>query len=233
MFTQFYTISVHGCLLSDVPHTRQEQKAQTRQSLLDTALRLLEHRSLDSLGLRELTREVGIVPTAFYRHFPDVPSLGVALVEQCLGGLRTAVRSVRDGIADSDAVIGRSLSVLVAQLHERREQFRFIARERYGGVADVRRAIREQLDLSAAELATDLLTRRLPHAAALERWDAQDLRMLAGLLVDHMVQTAAALLELPPSDPAAEADVLDLAGRQLRLIALGSRHWATGPAPGR
>nr|BFE57411.1 TetR family transcriptional regulator [Dactylosporangium thailandense] len=208
-----------------MPHTRVEQKAHTRQALLDTALRLLEDRSLDSLGLRELTREVGIVPTAFYRHFPDVASLGVALVEQCLGGLRTAVRAVRDGIADSDAVIGRSLSVLVAQLHERREHFRFIARERHGGVAPVRRAIREQLDLSAAELATDLLTHRLPHVAALERWEAQDVRMLATLIVDHMVQTAAALLELPPGDEAAASDTIDMADRQLRLIALGSRHW--------
>ncbi|MER7282508.1 TetR family transcriptional regulator [Dactylosporangium sp. NPDC000244] len=208
-----------------MPHTRVEQKAHTRQALLDTALRLLEDRSLDSLGLRELTREVGIVPTAFYRHFPDVASLGVALVEQCLGGLRTAVRAVRDGIADSDAVISRSLSVLVAQLHERREHFRFIARERHGGVAPVRRAIREQLDLSAAELATDLLTRRLPHVTALERWEAQDVRMLATLIVDHVVQTAAALLELPPGDEAAASDTIDMADRQLRLIALGSRHW--------
>ncbi|HTJ37005.1 MAG TPA: TetR family transcriptional regulator [Dactylosporangium sp.] len=206
-------------------HTRQEQKAQTRQALLDTALRLLEDRSLDSLGLREITREVGIVPTAFYRHFPDVASLGVALVEQCLGGLRVAVRTVRDGIADSDAVIGRSLEVLLSQLRERREHFRFIARERHGGVAAVRRAIREQLDLSAADLATDLLTQRLPHEARLDRWQPQDLRMLAELIVNHMVLTAAALLEVPAGDRAAESDVLDLAERQLRLIALGSRHW--------
>jgi AcrR family transcriptional regulator len=203
-----------------MPHTRQEQKARTRQALLDCALRLLEDRSLDSLGLREITREAGLAPTAFYRHFPDVPSLGVALVEQCLGGLRTAVRAVRDGSADSDAVIGRSLRVLAAQLHERREHFRFIARERHGGVGPVRRAIREQLDLSAAELATDLLTARLPPAVPLARWPQQDLRMLADLIVNHMVQTAAALLEGPD-----EADALDLAERQLRLIALGSRHW--------
>jgi AcrR family transcriptional regulator len=208
-----------------VPHTRQEQKAQTRQALLDTALALLEDRSLDSLGLREITRAVGLVPTAFYRHFPDVESLGVALVEQCLGGLRTAVRSVRDGSAGSDAVIGRSLEVLVTQLNARREHFRFIARERHGGVGRVRRAIREQLDLSAAELATDLLTDRLPHAARLERWAPQDLRMLADLIVNHMVGTAAALLEVPPGDRDAEAEALDLAERQLRLIALGSRHW--------
>ncbi|GAA2338623.1 TetR family transcriptional regulator [Dactylosporangium salmoneum] len=206
-------------------HIRQQQKAQTRQALLDTALRLLEERSLDSLPLREITREVGIVPTAFYRHFPDVPSLGVALVEQCLGGLREAVRAVRDGIADSDAVIGRSLEVLARQVHTHRDQFRFIARERHGGVAAVRRAIREQLDLSAAELATDLLTYRLPHAARLDAWQPQDLRMLAELIVNHMVLTAAALLEAPADDPGAAADTLDLATRQLRLIALGSRHW--------
>ena len=149
--------------------TRQQQKAKTRQSLLDTALRLMEHQSLTGLGLREVTREAGIVPTAFYRHFRDVDSLGVALVEQCLGSFRTTIRAVREGITDSDEVIDRSFEVLDREVRARREHFRFIARERHGGVPAVRAAIRAQLDLSGEELAADLAAHPLGSVAALDR----------------------------------------------------------------
>jgi AcrR family transcriptional regulator len=201
--------------------TRQEQKAQTRQALLDAALRLMDHHSLTSLGLREITRAVGITPTAFYRHFPDVDSLGVALVEQCLGSLLTTIRAVRDGMNDSDQVIDRSIEILARQVHTHREHFRFIARERHGGVPRVREAIAGHLDMFSAELATDLATRRLPGTPSYDRWPRADLRMLTNLIVNHMVWTAAALLD----DPAGEQRVVDTAGRQLRLIMLGARQW--------
>jgi len=201
--------------------SRQEQKAQTRQALLDAALRLMDRHSLTSLGLREITRAAGVTPTAFYRHFPDVGSLGVALVEECLGGLRITIRAVRDGMTDSDQVIDRSMDILARQVHARREHFRFIARERHGGVHRVREAIAGHLDMFSAELASDLATRRLPGAASYDRWPRADLRMLTNLIVNHMVWTAAALLD----DPAAEESIVDTAGRQLRLILLGARQW--------
>lgn len=205
-----------------MPHTsgvRQARKSQTRQTLLDTALHLAGERSLSGVSLREITRAAGIVPTGFYRHFPDVESLGVALVEQCLGGLRTAVRAVRADGAGSDEVIERSIEVLVREVHAQRERFRFIARERYGGMPRVRRAIREQLDQAAAELAGDLRTGEL--AGALADWPPADLRMLSTLLVNHVVQTAAALLELPRAEP----EVAATAGSQLRLIIRGAQNW--------
>jgi AcrR family transcriptional regulator len=205
--------------------TRQAQKSQTRQALLETALRLMEHQSLSSLSLREITREVGIVPTGFYRHFPDVESLGVALVEQCLGSLRTAIRAVRADITSSDELIRRSVDVLAREVHAHRERFRFIARERYGGVSRVRAAIREQLDLSGEELASDLLAGDLAAASALDQWAPDDLQMLTQLIVNHMVLTAAAILDVPLDQPDAERHIIDTAGKQLQLIVLGSRQW--------
>jgi AcrR family transcriptional regulator len=38
------------------------------------SLRLLEDRSFSALSLREVTREAGIVPAAFYRHFDSIRS---------------------------------------------------------------------------------------------------------------------------------------------------------------
>src|SRR3712207_8415757 len=57
-------------------------------------------------------------------------TLGVALVEQCLGGLRTALRAVRAGHTDSEEIARRSVAALARQLGAQRAQFRFIARER-------------------------------------------------------------------------------------------------------
>lgn len=62
---------------------RDERKQQSRQALLDAALHLsTSGRSFSSISLREVAREVGLVPTAFYRHFQDMDELGKELVDQ-------------------------------------------------------------------------------------------------------------------------------------------------------
>ena len=61
---------------------REEKKQKTRSALLDAALAVMSRGGgFGALGLRELTREAGVVPTAFYRHFKDMDELGLALVE--------------------------------------------------------------------------------------------------------------------------------------------------------
>jgi AcrR family transcriptional regulator len=50
--------------------SRSERKDLTRTNLLQAALTLMgKGRSFTSLALREIAREAGVVPTAFYRHF--------------------------------------------------------------------------------------------------------------------------------------------------------------------
>jgi len=210
--------------MSQVTGVRAERKQQTRQALLDAALRLLERHSLSGLSLREVTRAAGVVPAAFYRHFPDLDSLGVALVEESLEPLRATLRTVRAGLTDSGEIIRRSVEVLGRQVREHRDLFRFIARERNGGVPRVRAAIREQLQRSADELARDLLASPAGDEIRLPEWPPADVRMLTGLVVNQMVLTAAALLE-PPEPAVSERITLDTATAQLRLIVLGARHW--------
>jgi AcrR family transcriptional regulator len=61
---------------------RDERKQQSRQAF-DAALHLsTSGRSFSSISLREVAREVGLVPTAFYRHFQDMDALGQELVDQ-------------------------------------------------------------------------------------------------------------------------------------------------------
>ena len=197
---------------------RQAQKEQSRRALLAAALRLLDRQNLSSLGLRELTREVGMAPAAFYRHFHDVEELGVALVDEAFGSLHAMLHSIREGQSDPNTVIDRSIDVIAQYVREHRAHFTFIARERHGGVEAVRVAIAERLRLFADELAGDLAAQ--PES---DGWSAEDVRMLADLYVDHMVLTALGFLEA--ESPDAERAIAETARRQLRLISLGRRHW--------
>lgn len=199
---------------------RQAQKLRTRQALLDAGLRLLEHQSLSSLGLREVTRETGVAPAAFYRHFRDTADLGVALVGESFGSLRAMARAIRAAADGPEEAGDRTVELIAAHVRAQRAHFRFVARERHGGVRRVREAIADELALFAADLAGDLS--RQPES---DGWSAEDMAMLAGLYVDHMVMTAAAFLEVDPDDTRARQDIARSASRQRRLIRLGRLHW--------
>jgi AcrR family transcriptional regulator len=206
--------------MSHTSGVRRAQKQQTRQALLDAGLRLLEHQNLSSLGLRELTREVGVSPAAFYRHFPDMAGLGVALVDESLGSLHAVVRAVMAGSTDSEDIIDRAVSITATYVEEHRPHIRFIARERYGGVRRVREAIAAQLRLFSEEVAAGLAVQ--PASAG---WPPDDLRVLAELYVDHMVTTAAAFLDVPPDDPAGRGRLVHAARMRMRVISIGRAHW--------
>jgi AcrR family transcriptional regulator len=212
------------------PGARQAQKQQTRQALLDAGLRLLEHQNLSSLGLRELTREVGVSPAAFYRHFPDMADLGVALVGEALGSLHTAIRAVlADGAADSAERIDRTVAITGRYVDEHRPHIRFIARERFGGVQPVREAIAAELQRFADEVAAGLGAQ--PESAG---WPAGELRVLAELYVDHMVMTATAFLDVPPGDHDRHDRhdrISHAAGLRMRIISIGRAHWLDPEPP--
>ena len=205
--------------MSHTPGPRQSQKQQTRQSLLDAGLRLLEHQSLSSLGLREVTREAGITPSGFYRHFQDLPEFGMALVEESFGSLRTLIRAIRAEQAGADEVIDRSIEVIAWYVHEHQARLRFLVRERHGGVRPVRDAIAGRIRQFADDLADDLAAQ--PESGD---WKPEDVRMLADLYADHTVSTVAALLEAD-GDPETEQHITAIARRQLRLVSIGRRHW--------
>ncbi|MEU1089655.1 TetR family transcriptional regulator [Streptomyces sp. NPDC005576] len=203
--------------MSHTTGARQAQKLRTRQALLDAALQLLEHQSLSGLGLREVTRAAGVAPTAFYRHFEDTAALGVALVDQTLGSLHGMIGAVLTETGESEERVERSIAVIADHVAAMPAHFRFIAREQHGGVAPVRAAIAAQLALFAREVA-DALGGEAESAG----WSREDLLMLGGLHVDHMVITASTLLD---TEPGTEEEVVRTARRRLRLITLGRRHW--------
>lgn len=194
---------------------------RTRQSLLDAALHLMEgDKSFSSLSLREVTREAGIVPTAFYRHFKDMEELGLLLVDECFRTLRQMIRAARAAPLPQERIIRSSAEVLIRHVQQNRGHFQFIARERYGGVAALRNGIRREIRMFESELATDL--GRFPF---LNRWSTEDLQMLAQLMVGAMVNIAEDILSLPPQRPEDAQEIVRAAEKQLRLLVLAVPHW--------
>jgi AcrR family transcriptional regulator len=204
---------------------RDERKRRTRQALLDAALDLMaEGRSFTGLGLREITRRAGIVPTAFYRHFRDLDELALALVDESGVTLRRLLREVRRAGMPASDMIRRSVQVYKTYVEEHRRAFLFIASERSGGSMTVRNAIRNEMSHFVHEMAQDL--RQLHILPALS---TETLHMVCGLVVTTMLNAASDVLDLPAGDVRLEHAVVENFVRQLRVIFLGADAWKERP----
>lgn len=197
--------------------SRSEGKELTRQALMRAALKLLSRNSFDSISLRQVTREAGVSPTAFYRHFDDMEELGLELVDESFGSLHAMLRDSRSDPTMATDAINRSVDTVVLATERNKLHFRFIARERYGGVRRIRRAIRRQLQLFADELAVDLAA--FPVVSA---WTVEDRRMLSSIIAETMIHMSAELLDTEAGE--AEA-IIDRTRQQLLLVSLGAVEW--------
>jgi AcrR family transcriptional regulator len=200
-----------------------ERRHQTRQALLEAALRQIEAgESFDSLSLRRVAKAAGVVPTAFYRHFESMDELGLALVEESFRTLRAMLREARESLPPKH-VIRASVEILIEHVRAHRQHFLFVVRVASTGNAVLRHAIRSEIRLFTSELATDLA--RFP---VLREWPTDDLQMLAGLLVNTMIATVEAMFDMPVAGPEAEAEIARVAEKQLRLTLLAVPHWRAG-----
>jgi AcrR family transcriptional regulator len=214
----------HGRVSVTRPESRGERKERTRRAILDAALRLCEDSSLVALSLRQVAKEVGIVPTAFYRHFDSIESLGLALVDESFVSLRAVLRDIRRGDPSTGTpplanIVDRSVDTLHEHVRRQRSHFQFIARERAAGPPSVREAIRHEIELCERELATDLA--RLPGTGA---WTPEDLQVLSNLIVNAMVATAEQLV-VAAGRPGAEKQTVETARTQLRMVLVGALNW--------
>jgi AcrR family transcriptional regulator len=202
--------------------SREERKEATRRAIVAAALKLLGDRSFSGLSLREVTREAGIVPAAFYRHFESMDALGLVLIDESFRTLRDMLRGARTGKLDPNRVIESSVEIVIASVTERREHWRFIVRERSSGVTVLRYAIRTELRLLTSELATDLA--RFP---GLNVWSTEDLNVLATLFVNSMIVIAEAIEDAQGAD--AIEEIRRTAVKQLRMIVIGVNGWRSSP----
>lgn len=214
---------MNGRKLTLVSHpvlSRQEQKEQTREALLDAALELSQESGFAQVSLRQVARSAGVVPTAFYRHFDSMDDVGLALVERSFGTLR---QMMRDAQRDPDLftdLISTSIDILVATVKGNRDHFAFVGRERLGGSAPVRDAIQRELELFVSETAVAI--RVLPVVSS---WTIDDVMTLSGLFVRNMVFRAEQVLAMPPGRSDLESDLKRTMRREMLMIVFGVVNW--------
>ncbi len=133
---------------------RVQQKEKTRRTIIDAAFRLLsQERSYSSLSLREVTREAGIAPTSFYRHFEDMEELGLTLVDEGGVALRQLMRKARQRMRDKGLVINTSVETFMEFIQSSPHVFRLLLRERSGASRAFRKAVSRELQFFVVELA--------------------------------------------------------------------------------
>lgn len=204
---------------------RDERKQRTRKALLDAALTLLDgERSFSSLSLREVAKVAGVVPAAFYRHFTGMDELGMSLVDDSFHTLHEMMRAARSAPLPTSNLIARSVETFLRYAQAHRLHFQFIAKERVSGSSSVRLAIRKEVRLWTSELAADLAP-----FPKLKSFNGDDLRMMAGLVVNAMMSATELILDADLNDAAELGRIHQLAQKQLMLIFLGAMQWKSKP----
>lgn len=214
--------------------SREQKKLQTRHAFFNAVLDLcMTGQSFSSISLRQVTREVGVVPTAFYRHFDDMESLGRALVVEELGGtLAILSDSLHIGRKRSfDRQIAKSIQLFLQMVSEQPCYWQFLVSERYGGSEAVRKAINELIKKHGHSLAEDLALQ-----PAFTHINAYDRRLLAEAGVNMFFSWIIDWLELTYSeDHDDEVDLVEIENkkqlmlhnctRQAQMLFYGAYNW--------
>jgi TetR/AcrR family transcriptional regulator, fatty acid biosynthesis regulator len=192
---------------------KKEEKERVRLALLRATLHLAAEHGFASLGLREVSREAGIAPTSFYRHFADMEELGMALIRELAGRVMRGLGE-RALTASRDDVVTTLVSAMLDALVRDPELIRFMVAERTGAFSGFRALLRGEhaalaRSVHAAGTGVTLDASAPPPAAA----DAA---------VSLLFEASARALDEPPSRRAALIDPLVGAIRQLLAADRGS-----------
>ncbi|MDN7125546.1 HTH-type transcriptional repressor FabR [Pseudidiomarina terrestris] len=191
---------------------RAAQKEKTRRALIQAAMNQLsaEH-GYASLSLREVTREAGIAPTSFYRHFQNMEELGLTLVDEGGLALRQLLRQSRQQIANGGSIIRASVTTFMEFVANNTAIFRLLLQEKSGNSREFRLAVQREVEHFTAELVDYLV-------------DEQDFpRQLAELQADAIVRIVfSAGADALDASPAERHQLLEATVAQVRIVARGA-----------
>ncbi|MBU2862227.1 HTH-type transcriptional repressor FabR [Reinekea forsetii] len=142
----------------------------TRDDIIAAAMRLVgPNRSVSSLSLREITREAGIAPNSFYRHFDNTEALAISAIELAGSTLRTLIKEARFRTSEMNkGIVRMSVETFIHQLYADGQYLPLLLREGIVGSDRFKKAVRKQLAYFEQELADDLQaialkTGKVPH----------------------------------------------------------------------
>lgn len=130
----------------------------SKEDIISAALRLVgPNRSISSLSLREITREAGIAPNSFYRHFPSTEELAINAIELAGSTLRTLIGEARFKAQElNKGIVRMSVETFMEQLYADGQYLPILLREGIVGSDRFKAAVRQQLTYFEQELTEDL-----------------------------------------------------------------------------
>ena len=187
----------------------------TREDLLTAALSLLgPHRSVSTLGLREVARQARIAPNGFYRHFRDIDELAVTLIERAGSSLRAVIGQARSRARGRSAVRS-SVEVFFEQLRADDRHLHLLLREGLAGSDAFKEAVDSQLRFFEEELREDLI--RLAEATGVPLHRP---RLVAQAITRLVFAVGARAMDLPPErDP----ELVEELTTMVKMIVLGAQ----------
>ncbi|EAT12148.1 HTH-type transcriptional repressor FabR [Bermanella marisrubri] len=194
--------------------TRAEQKLKTRQSIIDAALDLSKDKGFPALSLREVTRQAGIAPATFYRHFVDMEDLGLALVDQVSLILRQLMRQARQRVKIKGSVVNTSVETFMEFVENYPNLIRLLNTDIASGPKPFRESIIRETRRFAEELTDDLNSK--------EQRDRQPLAHvpeLAEMMVLLVFNQGVAALEM---DTEQRKQLIKKLNLELRMLLAGS-----------
>jgi AcrR family transcriptional regulator len=194
--------------------TRAEQKLKTRQAIIDAALNLSKDKGFPALSLREVTREAGIAPATFYRHFVDMNDLGLALVDQVSLILRQIMRQARHRIKVKGSVISTSVNTFMEFVENYPNLVRLLNTDVASGPKQFRESIARETRRFVEEVIDDLDT-----PGQQERQPLLHITEVAEMMVLLMFSQGVMALEMTADQ---RQDLIEKLNLELRIVLAGS-----------
>jgi AcrR family transcriptional regulator len=190
------------------------------EELIDAALKLVgPHRSISTLSLREVSREAGIAPNSFYRHFRDIDELAVSLIELAGASLRKVLSEARQRASTERSVVQTSIEVFMEQLSLGEGFLTILLREGKVGSAAFKQAVERQLCFFEDELQQDLVRLGLANDQILYQ------PALAARAITRLVFAMASVaIDLPTAE---QQQMMAETITMIRMILEGARVMAT------
>ena len=191
--------------------SRSQQKERTRRAIIDAAIgQLGESKSFASLSLREVSREAGIAPTSFYRHFKDMEELGLTLVDESGLALRQVMRKGRQRLKKKGSVIATSVKTFMEFTQAHPNIFRILFHERSGTTRALRVAVAREIQYFVVELTDYIKNSGFDQASAYAQAEA---------MVAVIFNAGAESIAVKPTE---RKELESRAILQLRFIATGA-----------
>lgn len=134
---------------------RAERKLQSQQAILDQVLKLnYAGQCFNSISLRQLAQAVGMVPSAFYRYFPNKEQLAIELVDQTALIIKSHLTQFLEHIQHKNSeILETHLSLFCGQVQQKAAHWHFFIVERWGGGSFLKEKIRQEVIFLIDDLA--------------------------------------------------------------------------------